>query len=170
MSFMAKGKMTFVDGYILKTNSPSSLILSWKHYSNMVLSWLLNLLDKSLSSSIIYAKIVSSIWKNCKHVLLNSIVLACFNSKKMWSSITAYFNKKTLGWIRLLCYLTHMWLWCHEDNGRHFEVIATYWVFDGFKWKLLCIVNFYLWIHYLPYHVHTLWLYKKMVRRVKHYP
>lgn len=48
-----KHKLGFVDGSLLKPTISSADIQFWEHYNNMVLSWILNSIDKSIYDSLI---------------------------------------------------------------------------------------------------------------------
>ncbi|KAF5193415.1 Copia-like polyprotein/retrotransposon [Thalictrum thalictroides] len=62
MALNAKNKFGFVDGSVTKPASDLVEIQAWERCNDMVLSWILNSIDKSLTSSIIYASTPCEVW------------------------------------------------------------------------------------------------------------
>ena len=62
-----KNKLGFIDGLIPKsTSNDLSLLPTWIHYNNMVISWILNLVSKEISTSVIFTNSAHDIWLNLK--------------------------------------------------------------------------------------------------------
>lgn len=62
-----KNKFEFVDGSLPKPNNSNPVKLkSWIRNNNIVISWLLNLISKEISASVIYLDTVVAIWKELK--------------------------------------------------------------------------------------------------------
>ena len=59
----ARNKFAFVDGSIPKPDGTyPRLLASWERNNNIVFSWLLNLISKEISVSIIYQTVAFDIW------------------------------------------------------------------------------------------------------------
>lgn len=62
MALNAKNKLGFVDGSVTQSATNQVEIQAWGRCNDMVLSWILNSIDKSLTASIIYADTARSVW------------------------------------------------------------------------------------------------------------
>jgi len=58
----AKNKLSFVNGSLSKPTSSTSEIQLWERCSDMVLSWILNSIDKSIVNSLIYHDCPRDVW------------------------------------------------------------------------------------------------------------
>lgn len=54
MALNAKNKLSFVNGSLSKPTSSTAEIQLWGRCGDMVLSWILNSIDKSIVNSLIY--------------------------------------------------------------------------------------------------------------------
>ncbi|KAG6697378.1 hypothetical protein I3842_09G195400 [Carya illinoinensis] len=66
MALNAKNKLVFVDGTLTKP-ADASIATLWERCCDMVPSWLLNSIDKSLRQSLIYCQNPSDVWKDLDH-------------------------------------------------------------------------------------------------------
>ncbi|KAF5447886.1 hypothetical protein F2P56_033403 [Juglans regia] len=98
MALNAKNKFVFVDGTLTKPADVSIATL-WERCCDMVLSWLLNSIDKSLRQSLIYCQNPFEVWKDLDHQfsqsnhprlyrLKHDLVNLCQDSM----TVTAYYN------------------------------------------------------------------------------
>ncbi|XP_038979858.1 uncharacterized protein LOC120109982 [Phoenix dactylifera] len=62
MALNAKNKLGFIDGSLSKPTSNTAEIQVWERCMDMVLSWLLNSIDKSLINTIIYCNSPREVW------------------------------------------------------------------------------------------------------------
>lgn len=62
IALSTKSKLYFVDGSLPKPNSNSPNFKKWIKCNDMVMSWILNVLTKTIANSIIYAKSARQIW------------------------------------------------------------------------------------------------------------
>jgi hypothetical protein len=62
MALNAKNKLSFVNGSLSKPTSSTSEIQLWERCSDMVLSWILNSIDKSIVNSLIYHDCPHDVW------------------------------------------------------------------------------------------------------------
>ncbi|KAF5468503.1 hypothetical protein F2P56_012648 [Juglans regia] len=62
MALNAKKKLGFINGSLTKPTDPLTNARLWDCCNNMVLSWLLNSVDKSLVSSLIYHQNARVVW------------------------------------------------------------------------------------------------------------
>ncbi|XP_074377913.1 uncharacterized protein LOC141719435 [Apium graveolens] len=64
ISLAAKNKVGFVDGTILKPVSTDSTYKPWDRCNNMMISWILGVLDQDISRSVLYFTTTREIWLN----------------------------------------------------------------------------------------------------------
>jgi hypothetical protein len=62
MALNTENKLSFVNGALSKPTSSTSKIQLWEHCSDMVLSWILNSIDKSIVNSLIYHDYPRDVW------------------------------------------------------------------------------------------------------------
>jgi hypothetical protein len=62
MALNAKNKLVFVNGTLSKPTSSVAETQLWERCSDMVLSWILNSIDKSIVSSLIYHACPRDVW------------------------------------------------------------------------------------------------------------
>ena len=64
VALSVKNKLGFVDGSLPRTTYGTDAIKlqQWDQCNNLVISWLLNVLDKKIASSVLFATTASSIW------------------------------------------------------------------------------------------------------------
>jgi len=62
IALSTKGKLYFVDGSLPRPASTSPDHKKWSKCNDMVMSWILNVLRKSIADSIIYAKTARQMW------------------------------------------------------------------------------------------------------------
>jgi len=66
MALNAKDKLSFVNDTLSKPTSSTTKIQLWKRCSDMVLSWILNSIDKSIVNSLIYHDCPRDVWLDFK--------------------------------------------------------------------------------------------------------
>ncbi|XP_031501735.1 uncharacterized protein LOC116265326 [Nymphaea colorata] len=105
IALAAKNKLGFVDGFIPKPTSPKSLVVSWGRCNNMVLSWLLNSLHKTLSSIVVFANNAVHVWTELKIRFSQSnaprlyqIQMQIINCKQLQCSISVYYTQLKSLW------------------------------------------------------------------------
>ncbi|XP_041025333.1 uncharacterized protein LOC121265712 [Juglans microcarpa x Juglans regia] len=62
MALNAKNKLGFVDGTLTKPTNDDVAAKLWERCSDMVLSWLLNSINKSLTGCLIYCNTPQEVW------------------------------------------------------------------------------------------------------------
>lgn len=62
IGLIAKNKLCFVDGTLPQTTGNTSEMKAWEPCNNMVLEWLIALLDCVVVKSVMYNKYASEIW------------------------------------------------------------------------------------------------------------
>ncbi|XP_074352191.1 uncharacterized protein LOC141691365 [Apium graveolens] len=62
IALSARNKIGFIDGSIPKPNFDSPMFKSWSRCNDMVISWILGALSKSIGRSVIYSSSVREIW------------------------------------------------------------------------------------------------------------
>ncbi|XP_074355828.1 uncharacterized protein LOC141695485 [Apium graveolens] len=62
IALSARNKLGFVDGSIIKPSSNSQLLKSWSRCNDMVISWILGALSKSIGRSVIYSTSAHEMW------------------------------------------------------------------------------------------------------------
>ena len=64
-----KNKVGFIDGSIGKpSGNDFDLVNSWMRANNMVIAWLLNLVSKEISASLLYFQSASEIWSDLREI------------------------------------------------------------------------------------------------------
>lgn len=87
----AKNKLSFVDGSLLKPTTSSTDIRLCERYNDMVLSWMLNSIDKSIVDSLINVDSPRAIWLDLQDHFSQSNNPASFNS-----NVTLYLSLRAL--------------------------------------------------------------------------
>lgn len=105
MAFLAKNKMGFFNGTIMKLESPK--VEEWKRCNDMVLSWLLNSISLD-ANSVIYADTVKKDWDDLYNRFPQGNLARVFQIKRVictllqeQSSIIAYYTKLKTLWDKL---------------------------------------------------------------------
>ena len=62
IAFSAKHKIALIDGSYKKPDAKSPLLPYWKRCNDMVLSWLLNSMHKTIRDSFIFCETASEMW------------------------------------------------------------------------------------------------------------
>lgn len=62
IALSARNKLGFVDGSLPKPSPDSVTFKSWSRCNDLVISWLLGALSKSIGRSVIYCKTAQQIW------------------------------------------------------------------------------------------------------------
>ena len=62
IALSTKSKLYFVDGSLLKPESSTLDFRKWTKCNDMVMSWMLNVLTKTIADSIIYARTARQMW------------------------------------------------------------------------------------------------------------
>lgn len=63
IALSARNKLGFVDGSLVKPAASSTTFKSWSRCNDMVISWLLGSLSKSIGRSVIYSNSAHQMWK-----------------------------------------------------------------------------------------------------------
>ncbi|XP_059315467.1 uncharacterized protein LOC132066099 [Lycium ferocissimum] len=63
ISLSAKNKLGFINGTCKIPEKESNLIIQWTRCNDMVLSWLLNSLNKEIAESVVYLQTAADLWK-----------------------------------------------------------------------------------------------------------
>ncbi|XP_043693222.1 uncharacterized protein LOC122643692 [Telopea speciosissima] len=87
MALFAKNKMMFVNGTLTRPTAPLSAVQTWDRCNFMVLSWILNVLTKTIADSVIYAETASSIWKELEDRFSRSNAPLVFHLKRSIATI-----------------------------------------------------------------------------------
>lgn len=70
IALSVKNKTEVIDGTLEKSStSEVNMYNSWMHNNNLIISWILNLVLKEISTSIMFAEIADKIWTNLKECL-----------------------------------------------------------------------------------------------------
>ncbi|XXG62454.1 hypothetical protein AAC387_Pa05g0807 [Persea americana] len=111
MALCAKNKMGLVDGPLPKPISPPADIQAWEHCNFMVLSWILNVLSKTLADSVIYAETVHGVWKELEDRFSRSNAPRIYHLKRSITmiqqgiqSLAEYFTRLKVLWDELASY------------------------------------------------------------------
>lgn len=103
-----------MDGTIKAPSSTSDPIYpTWKRYSRMVLSWLLNSMTKDLIASVIYLNTTHAVWMDLKNRCSQGNGPRVFELRRMVStlsqdnlSVSSYYTKFEIIWNELVDYKT----------------------------------------------------------------
>ena len=108
MALNAKNKLVFVNGTLSKPTSSVADIQLWERCSDMVLSWILNSIDKSIVSSLIYHACPRDVWLNLEDRFSQSNNPRIFKLKRDIATLTqgsmtisAYFTTLKSHWDEL---------------------------------------------------------------------
>lgn len=108
MALKGKNKFGFVDGSIPIPNTASPDFSRWTRVNNMVMSWLLNSIDRSLASTVLYAATTSMVWSDLKARFSSSNGPRIYELERHLATITQgsdlitqYFNKLRGNWDEL---------------------------------------------------------------------
>jgi hypothetical protein len=91
MALNAKNKFGFVDGSLTRPTLNSTDLHLWERCNDMVLSWILNSIDKSLINNVIYYNNPREIWINLEERFSQGNNPRIFKLKRD-ISIAAYYN------------------------------------------------------------------------------
>ncbi|KAK5832583.1 hypothetical protein PVK06_016385 [Gossypium arboreum] len=105
IALLAKNKLGFVDGTCRKEHFDDQISRQWDRCNALVLSWIINTVNRDLSAGIVFASSVALVWGDLKErfnkidgarifYLLREIATASQGD----SSIAAYFNRLKLLW------------------------------------------------------------------------
>lgn len=101
-SLSRKNKLNFVEGLILMPNEPD-LAEKWNKCNSVIMSWLLNSVDKTIYSSLLYYNKASDVWRNLKQTYskidgtgLYSIVQETSRLSQGNDSVSSYYMKLKL--------------------------------------------------------------------------
>lgn len=107
-----RNKLGFVDGSLPKPDASSASFKSWSRCNDMVISWLLGALSKSIGRSVIYATFAHQIWLELEEMygVSNSTQMFVLHKElnelsQGNNSIVEYFTKFKMLWddIESLC-------------------------------------------------------------------
>jgi len=105
IALSAKHKTSFVDGTYEKPAANSPLLPYWKRCNDMVLSWLLNSMNKTIRDSVLFCETASEMWKELEERYGQSNKARLFQAQKDVCRISqgeldiaSYFNKAKRLW------------------------------------------------------------------------
>ncbi|KAH9672059.1 retrotran gag 3 domain-containing protein [Citrus sinensis] len=108
MALNAKNKLGFIDGSIQKPSSTSQDLKTWERCNDMVLSWMLNGIEKNLANSLIYCDTPRSLWLGLEERFSQSnnpriyeLKRAICNHQQEQKSLVIYFNTLKFYWDEL---------------------------------------------------------------------
>ena len=108
MVLNAKNKLGFIDGSIQKPSSTSQDLKTWERCNDMVLSWMLNGIEKNLANSLIYCDTPRSLWLGLEERFSQSnnpriyeLKRAICNHQQEQKSLVIYFNTLKFYWDEL---------------------------------------------------------------------
>ncbi|KAF8397472.1 hypothetical protein HHK36_016389 [Tetracentron sinense] len=108
MALNAKNKLGFVDGSLKKPAPGSSELQTWERCNDMVLSWILNAIDKTLTNSIIYGGTPRNVWLDLEERFSQSnnprifhLKRAICNLQQDQQSLVSYYNTLKSYWDEL---------------------------------------------------------------------
>ncbi|XP_074352826.1 uncharacterized protein LOC141691977 [Apium graveolens] len=108
ISLAAKNKIGFVDGTVTKPNSTDPNYRAWDRCNNMLISWILGVLDQDISRSDLYFNIARDIWLNLEErlgqasgTLLYALQQALHDIRQGHDSISGYYTKMKMLWDQL---------------------------------------------------------------------
>ena len=111
IALSAKNKIGFVDGSIQKPLGTDAKFSDWKRCNDMVLSWILNSIDRSISDSVIYTEHASAVWTDLKERFSQSNAPRIFQLQREivslqenTLSVTLYYSKLKGLWDELNSY------------------------------------------------------------------
>ena len=129
IALSAKQKLQFIDGTSEKPEADSPLLTHWQRCNDMVISWLLNSLHKSIRDSVIFCDTASEIWKELNERYGQSNKARHFQAQKEVCCISqgdldivSYFNKAKKVWDEFTAVNGMPWCECKkcgcDINGR----------------------------------------------------
>ena len=80
-----KNKLGFIDGSIQKPSSTSQDLKTWERCNDMVLSWMLNGIEKNLANNLIYCDTLHSLWLGWKNVFHKVIIHGFMNLREPYA-------------------------------------------------------------------------------------
>ncbi|XP_043694201.1 uncharacterized protein LOC122644899 [Telopea speciosissima] len=126
MALFAKNKMMFVDGSLPRPTSPLSAVQTWDRCNFMVLSWILNVLTRTIADSLIYAETASSVWKELEDCFSGGNAARVFQLKSSIAtiqqgtdSLSSYFTRLKVLWDELASYVAVLTCSCSAQNALH---------------------------------------------------
>ncbi|XP_057796577.1 uncharacterized protein LOC131012611 [Salvia miltiorrhiza] len=122
-ALMAKNKVAFIDGSIIRPHSTDLLFSQWLRCNSMVVSWLRNSVVPEISSSIMYIDDASLIWSDLKERFSQgNLARICqlkqqlLTLKQGSDDVSAYFTKLRILWDEYRDFQPSRWCVC--DNCR----------------------------------------------------
>jgi len=105
IALSAKHKTSIIDGSYEKPGANSPLLPYWKRCNDMVLSWLLNSMHKTIRDSVLFCETASEMWKELEERYGQSNKARLFQAQKGVCCISqddldiaSYFNKAKKLW------------------------------------------------------------------------
>ncbi|XP_022895260.1 uncharacterized protein LOC111409444 [Olea europaea var. sylvestris] len=106
MALSVKNKLAFIDGSLPAPNPPSGVIHNcWVRANDLVLSWLLNSINKEIRQSLLYISSAHEVWNELKAKYIRSDGPRVYHQEKSLNSIsqgsqslTAYYNSFKATW------------------------------------------------------------------------
>ena len=100
IALSVKNKLGFIDGTIQRPSGDVSLLHAWIRNNNMVISWILNVVSKEISASIIYFDSAEDVWNDLKELFQQGNGPQIFQLRRELMNLTqgslsvsAYFTK-----------------------------------------------------------------------------
>ena len=123
MALNAKNKLGFIDGSILKPSSTSQDLKTWERCNDMVLSWMLNGIEKNLASSLIYCDTPRSLglgleerFSQSNNLQIYEFKRAICNHQQEQNPLVIYFNTFKFYWDELSTLTTISSFKCETSN------------------------------------------------------
>jgi len=121
----SRNKLSFVDGKLPKPPSTNSEVHAWEKCGSMAITWLFNVIDKSLHASVAYANTSNQIWTDLEERYLQASAIKVHQLKRKMSlvgqehlSVMEYFTKLESLWDELESYHTLPKCKCECKYGK----------------------------------------------------
>ncbi|KAI3448741.1 hypothetical protein Pfo_005406 [Paulownia fortunei] len=105
IALSAKNKIGFIDGSIKNPSASNDKFVGWKRCNDMVLSWILNSIDPSLSNSVIYTELASVVWADLNECFFQNNALRIFQLQRDIASL----HQETMSVIAYYSKLKSLW-------------------------------------------------------------
>lgn len=99
----AKNKIRFVDGTIVKPLITDVNYKAWDICNNMMISWILGVLDQDIARSVLYFNTTREIWMNLEErygqssgTMLFSLHQVSYEMKQGQDSVSGYYTKMNM--------------------------------------------------------------------------
>ncbi|XP_043721176.1 uncharacterized protein LOC122668706 [Telopea speciosissima] len=118
--------MQFVDGTLPRPTPPSPDVQLWDRCNFMVLSWLLNILSRTIADSVIYVESAAAMWKELEERFSRSNAPRAFHLKRAIAtihqgtdSLAVYYTRLKVLWDELSSYISVPSCSCGAQSQLH---------------------------------------------------